>query len=157
MNIPVGKHIRKFRMMRGMTQKALGKAVGFSSRSASVRIAQYECGARTPKLELLKQIADVLHVSVDALTTPDFENAADLMHTLFALEDTNFFSILSLADNIELWSDTEDNSVPLAVRIMLKTWAELRHKYSCGEISKEEYDQWRYNFPNITKDESEVI
>ena len=80
MNIPVGKHIRKFRMMRGMTQKALGKAVGFSSRSASVRIAQYECGARTPKLELLKQIADVLHVSVDALTTPDFENAADLMH-----------------------------------------------------------------------------
>ena len=79
------------------------------------------------------------------------------MHTMFALEDARFFSVLSLAGNIELWSDTEDESIPLAVRVMLRTWAELRAKYMCGEISKEEYDQWRYNFPNIPKNESEMI
>lgn len=157
MNIPVGRRIRGFRMKRGMTQKELGKAVGFSSRTASVRMAQYECGARTPKPELLKQIADVLHVSVDALTTPDFENAADLMHTLFALEDAYIFLVSLQTDSIELRLDLEDGYVPLAVRVMLKTWGELREKYLCGEISKEEYDQWRYNFPNIPKDESEVI
>jgi hypothetical protein len=51
----------------------------------------------------------------------------------------------------------EDAGIPLTVRVMLRTWAELREKYMCGEISKEEYDQWRYNFPNIPKDEYEII
>ena len=70
MSIAVGKRIRFFRWLRGMTQKELGKAVGFSSRTASVRIAQYEIGARTPKPELLRHIANALNVSEDALTTP---------------------------------------------------------------------------------------
>lgn len=157
MSSAVSKRIRFFRRLRGMTQKELGKAVGFSSRTASIRIAQYEGGARTPKPELLKQISDALNVSEDALTTPDLESAAGLMHTLFALEDTHFFNVFSLTNNIELWSDTEDDSVPLTVRVMLRTWAKLREKYLYGDISKEEYDQWRYNFPNIPKDESEMI
>lgn len=157
MNMAVGKRIRYFRKLRGMTQKELGKAVGFSSRTASIRIAQYECGARTPKPELLKQISGALSVSEDALTTPDFESTTCLMHTLFALEDACFFDVFSLAGNIELWSDTEDDSVPLAVRVMPKTWAELRENYMHDKISKEEYDQWRYNFPNIPKNESEMI
>ena len=157
MSMAVSKRIRFFRRLRGMTQKELGKAVGFSSRTASIRIAQYESGARTPKPELLKQISDTLNVSEDALTTPDIESAAALMHTLFALEDAHFFNVMSLAGSVELWSDTEDDSVPLTVRVLLRTWAELREKYLYGDISKEEYDQWRYNFPNIPKDESEMI
>ena len=157
MNIPIGKHIQKFRIMRGMTQRELGEAVGFSPRTASVRIAQYESGARKPKPGLLKQIADVLCVSADALAAPDFESAADLMHTLFALEDTCFFDVVSLGDNIELRGDTKDNNVPLTVRAFLKTWAELREKLLYGEISMEEYDQWRYNFPNIPKEESGAL
>lgn len=157
MSMAVGKRIRFFRKLRGMTQKELGKAVGFSSRTASIRITQYECGARTPKPELMKQISDALGVSEDALTTPDFESTTCLMHTLFALEDACFFDVFSLAGNIELWSDTEDDSVPLAVRVMLRTWAELRENYMHGKISKEEYDQWRYNFPNVPKNESEMI
>ncbi|MDE7220739.1 MAG: helix-turn-helix domain-containing protein [Oscillospiraceae bacterium] len=157
MSMEVGKRIRFFRRLRGMTQKELGKAVGFSSRTASVRIAQYEIGARTPRPELMKQISEVLNVSEDALTTPDLENVTCLMHTLFALEDACFFHVLSLAGNIELWSDIEDDSIPLAVRVMLKTWAELREKYMHGDISKEKYNQWRYNFPNIPKNESEMM
>ena len=157
MSIAIGKRIRFFRNLRWMTQKELGKAVGFSSRTASIRIAQYESGARTPKPELLKQIANALNVSENALLTPDFENAAKLMHTLFALEDTGFFHMLSPMDNIELWNEIGDDSVPLTVRVMLKNWAELRKKYLDDEISGEEYDQWRYNFPNIPKEESELI
>ena len=43
----VGKRIKRFRILCGMTQKALGMAVGFSQETADVRIAQYESGART--------------------------------------------------------------------------------------------------------------
>ena len=44
-----GKRIRRYRILCGMTQKALGMAVGFPPETADVRIAQYESGARTPK------------------------------------------------------------------------------------------------------------
>ncbi len=45
----IGERIHFLRMLRGMTQKALGIAVGFPEKSADVRMAQYETGSRTPK------------------------------------------------------------------------------------------------------------
>ena len=38
----IGERIHFFRMMRGMTQKYLGMALGFPEKSADVRLAQYE-------------------------------------------------------------------------------------------------------------------
>ena len=49
----LGRRIRHYRMLRGMTQKALGIAAGFPPETADIRIAQYESGARTPKYALL--------------------------------------------------------------------------------------------------------
>ena len=37
-----GRRIRHYRMLRGMTQKALGIAAGFPPETADLRIAQYE-------------------------------------------------------------------------------------------------------------------
>ena len=55
-----GKRIRSFRLKRGMTQRALGIAVGFPVKTADIRIAQYESGARTPKHDLLCILAQTL-------------------------------------------------------------------------------------------------
>ena len=78
-----GMRIRHFRILRGMTQKALG----FPESSADVRIAQYESGARTPKRELLCQLAAVLGVSPSALTVTRIKNSEELCSLLTALED----------------------------------------------------------------------
>ena len=51
-----GRRIRHYRMQRGMTQKTLGIAAGFSPETADIRIAQYESGARMPKHDLLNQL-----------------------------------------------------------------------------------------------------
>lgn len=72
-----GIRIRHFRILRGMTQKALGIAVGFPQDSADVRIAQYESGARTPKRNLLYQIAKVLGVSPSELAVPRIKTATN--------------------------------------------------------------------------------
>ena len=45
----IGERIHFFRLLRGMTQKYLGMALGFPEKSADVRLAQYETGSRTPK------------------------------------------------------------------------------------------------------------
>ena len=56
----IGERIRFIRNLRGMTQKWLGQAVGFPSKTADVRMAQYESGSRTPKEDLVKAITYVL-------------------------------------------------------------------------------------------------
>ena len=53
----IGEKIKYARNLRGLTQKELGIKLGFDEKSADVRIAQYESGTRTPKSELLSEIA----------------------------------------------------------------------------------------------------
>lgn len=55
-----GMRIQHFRILRGMTQKALGVAVGFPRESTDIRIAQYESGVRTPKHSLICSLAQTL-------------------------------------------------------------------------------------------------
>lgn len=94
-----GKRIRHFRILRGMTQKALGIAVGFPQDSADVRIAQYESGARTPKRTLLCQMAKALGVSPSALAVPRIRNGEELRCLLIALEDECGIKFSPQSDN----------------------------------------------------------
>ena len=55
-NMAIGERIRFIRNLRGMTQKFLGLQVGFSGRTADIRMAQYESGSRTPKADLVEQL-----------------------------------------------------------------------------------------------------
>ena len=56
----ISERIHFFRLMRGMTQKYLGTAIGFPEKSADVRLAQYETGTRKPKADLTNALAQVL-------------------------------------------------------------------------------------------------
>ena len=82
-----GQRIRYYRMLRGMTQKALGIAAGFPPETADIRIAQYESGARTPKHNLLCTLAGALGVSPPALDIPRIKSREALSQLLLALAD----------------------------------------------------------------------
>lgn len=94
-----GKRIRHFRILRGITQKALGIAVGFPQDSADVRIAQYESGARTPKQNLLCQMAQTLGVSPSALAIPRIRTHEELYCLLIALENECGIVLSPQSDN----------------------------------------------------------
>ena len=102
----IGEKIKTARNLRGLTQKELGMKLGFDENSADVRIAQYESGTRTPKLELLSEIAAVLDVNINSLKNPSLENTETFIHLLFDLEQeskkhhTNNFSIISVHDEL---------------------------------------------------------
>ena len=70
----ISERIHFFRLMRGMTQKYLGTAIGFPEKSADVRLAQYETGTRKPKADLTNALAQVLDVSPQALDVPDIDS-----------------------------------------------------------------------------------
>ena len=143
----IGERIRFFRNMKGVTQKYLGQVVGFPERSADVRMAQYETGSRTPKADLTKTLADFFGVSTNALTVPDIDTDIGLMHTLFALEDIRGLTIGEIDGEICLRLDKSRGKTYLAMFEMLSAWAEQAKKLEVGEITKEDYDRWRYNYP----------
>ena len=95
-----------------MTQKYLGTRIGFSEKTADIRMAQYESDKRSPKEELINQIAGVLDVSPQALTVPDIDTHNGLMHTFFAIEDSYGLQIDKIDDYVCLHFDIRDFSAP---------------------------------------------
>ena len=66
----IGERIHYFRLLRGFTQKYLGKLLGFSDSQADVRIAQYEKGARSPKEKYLNALAQIFNRKTGRRTLP---------------------------------------------------------------------------------------
>ena len=85
----LGARIRKIRMFRNITQKELGRRLGYGENSADVRIAQYESGQRTPKQETLIRIAEILEVDVRNFLSPGIATMDELMETLFWMDEEN--------------------------------------------------------------------
>lgn len=145
----IGERIRFIRNLRGMTMKYLGMAVGFEEKTADVRIAQYESGTRTPKEDLTAAIAQALDVAPQALNIPYIDSYVGLIHTLFALEDIYGIEINSIDGELCLTLDKSKKTTYLNIFDMFYAWQQKKEQLEKGEITKEEYDDWRYNYPNV--------
>ena len=148
----IGEKIKYARNLRGLTQKELGLKLGFDEKSADVRIAQYESGTRTPKDDLLSEIANLLDVNISFLKNPSLENTETFIHLLFDLEQeskkhhTNNFSIISVSDEL-------GNPQPAIqfhnhlLNEFLSEWQFRRKELNEKIITEEEYAEWMMNFP----------
>lgn len=145
----IGERIHFFRTMRGMTQKYLGMALGFPEKSADVRLAQYENGSRTPKADVIAALAQVLDVSPKALAVPDIDSDIGLMHTLFTLEDRYGLQIDEADGEVCLKVDVRKNKDAAELHKMLCSWRQAAAMLKAGEITQEEYDRWRYRYPEF--------
>ncbi len=141
----IGKRIKFFRKKKEFTQKQFGRMLGFLGRTSDVRIAQYEAEARIPKQELVEKMANIFDISPNALTVPNINNYIGLLHTFFALEDLYGLKITTINDEICLHLDKSD----LSLLQMFQAWQEQSAKLEQGEITKQQYDQWRYNYPKF--------
>ena len=147
----IGERIRFFRNLRGMTQKYLGQVVGFPEKTADIRMAQYESGSRTPKAELTENLAGALGVSPLALSVPDIDSYLGLMHTLFTLEDRYGLTVETGQNVDTLRVDPRKGMDAAELSEMLTAWAEQAERLRNGEINREDYDKWRYNYPKYDK------
>ena len=143
----IGKRIKYFRNKKGLKQKQLGEMLGFLGKTSDVRMAQYEAEARIPKNDLVNQMAAIFGVSIHALTVPDIDTYVGLMHTLFALEDMYGLRIGKINGEVCLRLDKSTGMTYTAMFEMLSAWQQVASQLEKGEITKEEYDQWRYQYP----------
>lgn len=145
----IGERISFFRNLRGMTQKFLGMQVGFPEKSADVRLAQYETGTRTPKADMTAALADTLDVSPQALAVPDIDSYIGLMHTLFTLEDRYGLEVCESDGEVHLRVNVRKNKDAAQLHEMLCAWRQAAAMLKAGEITQEEYDRWRYHYPEF--------
>ena len=148
-----GKRIKFFRNRKGMKQKELGELLGFLGKTSDVRVAQYETEARTPKADLVKEMAQIFDVSTRAINVPNIDSYLGLMHSLFALEDMYGIKIGEIDGELCLRLDREHKEYQRLVE-PVHAWQQMAAKLEAGEISQEEYDNWRYNYPEL--DTSEI-
>ena len=152
----IGERIRFFRNLRGMTQKYLGTVVGFPEKTADIRMAQYESGSRTPKADLTENLAGVLGVSPLALSVPNIDSYLGLMHTLFALEDRYGLTVEKTENGVSMRVDSRKGKDAAELSEMINAWAKQVEKYHNGDISREDYDKWRYNYPKYDENSGYV-
>ena len=145
----IGERISFFRNLRGMTQKFLGIQVGFPEKSADVRLAQYETGTRTPKADMTAALANALDVSPQALAVPDIDSYIGLMHTLFTLEDRYGLKVVECDGEVQLRIESSKDKDAAELSQSLIAWREQAAKLEAGEITKEDYDRWRYRYPEF--------
>ena len=71
------------------------------------------------------------------------------MHTFFALEDMYGLKIDEMDGEVVLRLDKSDYSTYSSMDKMLRAWLTEAKKLETGESTKEEYDDWRYKYPEL--------
>lgn len=164
-----GKKIKLIREFRKMTQAELAAAIGLGER-AQARIGQYESGYRVPKKETLDEIALPLDVNPKSLYEPTGKTIEELMRIFFWLEEENpdllkIFMMQQLPAaneaaeldvNAYHFANGHWPSFPVcglmlndhALNECMWEWSMRRTELAAGIITREEYFEWKINWPD---------
>lgn len=167
----VGEKIKRIRTFRGLTQQELGIAVGFDKKGADNRIAQYEINYRIPKKNLLEKIAKALNVSCLNFFVEESGSATDIIETFFWMDEDNpnaihLFQLTKISSKKNYTNDTairyyDSDDWPAhapigiwfgynTVNQFMQEWLSRKQELKTGLISKEEYFEWKINWPETT-------
>ena len=97
---------------------------------------------------MIADLANVLEVCLHTLTVTDIDSYIGLAHTLFTLEDLYGFKIEN-NDGEFCFALYRESKSCIFMFDIFNAWSNEAEKLKSGEITKEEYDAWRYNYPKI--------
>ena len=164
----IGDKIKRIRTFRNMTQAELGAALGWGDKGAN-RLAQYETNYRVPRKDLVSEMAKILDVNPLALHEPTTMDASELMEILFWIDEfnpaaINLFQLETYPG--EKCNSNEDTAVryhdsdswpahpPVGMWFnygvlneFMKEWVLRKEELRSGEITRDEYFEWKINWP----------
>lgn len=146
----LGEKIRKYRLLRGLTQQELGEAVGFKKSTADVRINQYESNKIAPKAVIREAIADVLDIDISALSNVEVTSFEDVMYILFELEEKYGMKIAKGNGTTSLTFDDNNKNIATLISYM-NLWQMQRAAMSIDNLDtsddvKRDYMLWQGGF-----------
>ena len=136
-----GQKLKKLRLLRELTQKELAIKAGLTD--AAIR--NYELGNRSPTKEQMQKIAQALDCDISALTDHEPNSIHEFIHIIFDYEKEMKLRPLIDGTNSALLShDMNFND-------FLIEWDEMRKKHYNGEISDEEFEDWKLSYPKKSR------
>lgn len=148
-----GQKLKKYRLLNGLTQKALGKEVLKGKMNSDVRINQYERDFAAPKEETRTKLADALDVDLAALSDVDISSVEDAMYVLFEMEEKLGLKVSKKDNKIELSIEhLDENRANEMLLTYLNFWEiEASKDHSTKELN-DEYQRWQGRFStNVIK------
>ncbi|MFY9379877.1 MAG: helix-turn-helix transcriptional regulator [Acutalibacteraceae bacterium] len=133
--------LKKLRLLRKLTQKELA----IKSDLTDSAIRNYELGYRSPNRDQLIKIADALDCDVSALIDYSPISNFQFMQILFDYED--ILKIRPLVEDSTRGLISHD----MDFNDFLLEWDEMRKKHYNGEISDEEFDDWKLSYPKKSR------
>ena len=136
-----GNRVRELPTGHGLLQRELAEMAGVSESA----VRNYVLGLRTPRPQHLEALARALGVPPAALADYGVETARDAIEVLFRVEEA--FGGRPEADaggaRVAL-----DPAAPGAQKLdaAVRAWAAMRARRDSGEISEEEYLDWKRGF-----------
>lgn len=136
-----GEKLKKLRLLRELTQKELAIKSGLTDSA----IRNYELGYRSPNKDQLIKIAEALACDVSAL----------IDHT--PISNFEFMQILlDYEEDLKIRPLVEDSTIGLLSHDMtfndfLIEWDEMRKKHYNGEITDEEFEDWKLSYPKKSR------
>lgn len=136
-----GEKLKKLRLLRNLTQRELAHMSGLTDSA----IRNYELGYRSPNEKQLRKIAEALQCDPSALIDHTPISIFEFMQIIFDYED--ILKIRPVVDSSTIgliMHDTNFND-------FIVEWDEMRKKHYNGEISDEEFDDWKLSYPKKSK------
>jgi len=146
----VGEKIRKYRLLRGLTQQELGEAVGFKKSTADVRINQYESNKMAPKAVIRQTIANVLDIDIGAISDVSITSYEDVMQVFFELEEKLGMKVIKKDGTTSLVFDDNNKDIATLISYM-NLWQTQRTAMSIDSEDtpdevKQNYLRWQGKF-----------
>lgn len=136
-----GEKLKKLRLLRELTQKELAIKSGLTDSA----IRNYELGYRSPNEKQLIKIAEALDCDVSALIDHTPISIFEFMQILFDYEED--LKIRPLVEDSTIGLISHD----MNLKDFLLEWDEMRKKHYNGEISDEEFEDWKLSYPKKSK------
>ena len=147
----LGEKIKKYRLMKNLTQKDLGIKVGFSASTADSRIRKYEKDIMAPKNDIRQKIADALDIDLSALSDINIESYEDIMQILFLFEENLGMEIERKDGKTHLIFDDNNKDIEKFISYLYIWHSQKKNLISTSDtISTEEmykYKIWKSRFP----------
>ena len=136
-----GQKLKKLRLLRKLTQKELAIKAGLTDTA----IRNYELGNRSPTKEQMQKIAQALDCDISALTDHEPNSIHEFIHIIFDYEkEMKLRPLIDGATSALLSHDINFN-------YFLVEWDEMRKKHYNGEITDEEFEDWKLSYPKKSR------
>lgn len=140
-NLSQGARLEYVRKLRYMSKDDVADYFDLGGEGKEITISRYENNSRVPSNERLKELAKLYNVSINAIKEYKFNEPIDIIYMLMWLEEQ--FPYYELNLDYDCIKGTIYN---MNIQKCLDEWMEMREQRENGEITTDEYIEWKLNY-----------